>query len=336
MKRLFNTVTANYINRYDPTYQQLKLATRTLIAVLAAYFLLLISHRSEQVWLGIPTLLFSFCHAGPTLRYRQSLLLACIATVGIGVLLASIAGNHIIIYLPFCFFLAGLAFYITQYGMPITMAAIMCLVMIAIAGSRPTEWPQAVTRLENILLSGALVFTLSNIIFPYRLSHTIEAQLNLVIRQLERYCNSLFTGAICGYQNSPHINTHKDRCFDTLKEARPLIFEDKKSHVIERWRVLYRIFNCLRSMQRLLAESDNTQNFNTISRYLSTINHIVTQCLNQLNQADHQPSLNHLDKVRGLLCQEASHENEDIASMAFLVQYLQGALKEYHALIHPA
>lgn len=342
MKQLLHVVTRNYINRYDPTLAQLQLAVRTTIASFSAYLLILWFHRPEALWLGMPTLLFCFCFTGPSLLYRYSLLTGTILATGLGILTATVAGQHIAYYLPLSFVLACIAFYITQYGLSITLAAIMSFTMIAIAGSRSAPFHEAVLRMENIGLAGLLVLFLSSVVYPYRIHHFIEKCLKLTSAQLQRYCNSLFTGAVCGFQSSPEIASHQDRCFSNLKTTRTLITIEEDSQQLKRWRLFYRMFNCLRSIQNLLNEAGNTQTFNTLSRYLTHIDHVVSNCLTHLDTTQgllgdaenrpHIPGLTRLEKIVKELAEEASCGNEDIASMAFLVGHLHLLIQEYHEI----
>ena len=322
-----------YIDRFDPTLEQVLLALQVALCMIIISIITYTCQLHEALWLFLPAGFISLGNQGISKRRRIGTMTLTTIILSILVGTASILGHWLWAYMPLCFVVAGVGFYLCQYGQPILIASVTSVVLISIAGFKPTTVTLALDRSLNILIAGGLILVVTNLIFPYRPAKHLKKRLQLCSYQLKQLCQATILSSLCGTAQSRYRTQLKNYTLSNLQICRQLIKRYPDDIRLEQWRIIFSFYNSLNALCLLLSEPGNSTSFNQLSRYLFHINQVLCSCLQHLNTAHYHSSLNKLKDIEQQLTEEAKTHNEDIASLAFLMTRFHTRLEDYHALI---
>lgn len=333
MKHLLLLLRSHYIDRYDPTLEQVQLAIQVACVLLCAIAIGYGLQRPELLWLALPAGLIGLNNNGACRMTRYNTIIVATLAIACGVLLASIIGQWLWATLILCFCVAAIGFYLTQYGQPIMMASVSTVILIAIAANRPCTMQLALQRSFNIVIAGTLVIIIMSLLFPYRPERLLKRRMRILSYQLKRLSEATILGALCGSPQAYYRDQVKDHALNNLQICRNIIHRYQFEHLRLQWRPLFGFYNILNSLCLLLAEPGNSSSFNQLSRYFYHINVVLCSCLHHLDKTP-SPAIKQLRAIEKQLNEQAQTSNEDIASLAFLITRFRQRLEEYDAAVN--
>lgn len=317
-----------YLDRFDPTLEQCRLAVKTMIisAIVIAYGL--ICHQSQMLWLIIPAVFLLQTARGITKQRRiETLFISCILCVA-SIFAATLIGHYFWWFCLYGFILAMIAFSLSSKGLDTFIPAMLVLVMAMIAGCKPLPLDQALIRLDNTIIASVATLIIGLSVWRYRPKRLIKMRLALASKHLQQFSRWMLRDHICGITASPYCNELRVRCLNNLYNARTLLNAYPTRQQIQQWRYLYRIYGCLIAMSHLLDAPARSVSTNLIVNELKRIQAALEQSLNNLNNTVPQPGKS-LRIIANSL-QKAHSDNEDIISFTFLLLRLSSLIKEYH------
>lgn len=332
MNHILQLLRSHYIDRYDPTLEQFQLAAQVTVALFISLIIGHFFHREEQLWLGLPAALTCLCNNGACRRTRYLTIATAILASSVGVFLSTVIGTVLWAYMLLCFIVAVIGFYISKNGPPLTMASISTVILITIAGSKADSLNIAIDRSINILIAGGIVLIIISVLFPYRPKALLHKRLRIISYQLKKLTDASLLSSICGIPDINYRTELKDYTLSNLQICRSIITTYTLESELHRWRLLFSLYNAVNSLWLLLSDPGHNSSFNRHSRYLFHINTVLTSCLAKLNYHEPSPAFKQLITIENELLESAKANNEDIASLAFLVQRLRTRIEDYHEL----
>ena len=204
--------------------------------------------------------------------------------------------------------------------------------LISIAGFKHTTPALALSRSGDVLLGGAVTLVVTAVILRYRPKRRLAQRLRLSARQLQQLCGATVLSSICGAPQAYYRDQLRAYALTNLQSCRKLLDEYPNPHYLQAWRIIFSLYNSLNALWLLLSQPGVESSFNSLSRYLFHINQVLSNCLQHLNSDKYHSSLNKLKDIEQDLNEEAGQRNEDVASLAFLIERFRCRLDEYHDL----